>query len=159
MIFHASIPADNPEHVARVIAELWQGEAVPFPPIPGTWMAFAFDERGSEIEVSPRSLAYVPGETDLAYRDQPETPRHCSSHLLIASRLTAEEILAIGEREGWTARRCRRGGPDEMGFDLIEFWVENAYMLEVATAEWQSQYLNFMTGQPARRMFGISRAA
>jgi len=27
MTIHASIPADDPERVARVIAELWRGEA------------------------------------------------------------------------------------------------------------------------------------
>lgn len=159
MIFHASIPADEPERVARVIAELWRGEAVPFPPIPGSWMAYAHDGRGSEIEVSPRRLAFVPGAAELDYRDQPETPRYSSAHLLISSVLSADEILAIGVREGWTARRCRRGGPDRMGFDLIELWVENCFMLEVATAEWSADYLSFMAGEPAREMFGLKQAA
>jgi hypothetical protein len=31
-IAHASIPADNPKHVAEVLAEILSGEAMPFPP-------------------------------------------------------------------------------------------------------------------------------
>jgi len=158
MIFHASIPANEPERVARVIAELWKGEAVPFPPIARSWMAYAGDERGTEIEVCPRDLAFVPGPAELDYAAQPTTPQHGSMHLLIASVLSADEILALAARAGWTARKCRRGGPDPMGFDLIEFWVENVFMLEVATAESSRQYLDFMTGAPAREMFGLKAA-
>lgn len=159
MIFHASIPADDPERVARAIAALWKGEAVPFPPIERSWMAYAHDGRGSEIEVSPRDLAFFPGPTELDTRMQPETPRYSSAHLLISSVLSAEEIVALGEREGWETRRCRRGGPGAMGFDLIEMWVENAFMLEIATAEWSKQYLDFMAGEPARAMFQLKQAA
>lgn len=159
MIFHASIPADNPERVARAIAELWKGEAVPFPPIERSWMAYAHDGRGSEIEVSPRDLAFFPGPVDLNTRLQPETPKYSSAHLLISSVLSADEIMALGAREGWETRRCRRGGPDPMGFDLIEMWVENAFMLEIATAEWSQQYLAFMAGEPARQMFQLTQAA
>lgn len=159
MIIHASIPADEPERVARVIAELWRGEAVPFPPIERSWMAFANDERGTEIEVTPRDLAFVPGPEEIAYKAQAETPRYCGIHLLIATKLSADEVLAIGAREGWAARRCRRGGPGEGGFDLIELWLENAFMIEVAYAEAAEQYLAFMTGEPARAMFGLKQAA
>jgi glutathione S-transferase len=52
MIIHASIPADDPERVARVVAELWRGSSAPFPVVPGVFVARAEDERGSQIEVS-----------------------------------------------------------------------------------------------------------
>lgn len=159
MIFHASIPADDPERVARVVAELWHGEAVPFPPVEGSWMAYAHDGRGSELEVSPRDLAFQPGAAEMVVTAQPGTPRYCSAHLLISSVLEADEILAIGAREGWITRHCRRGGPAPMGFDLIEMWVENAFMLEIATAAWAKDYLGFMAGEPARAMFGLRQAA
>ncbi len=46
MLFHVSIDADDPKHVAAVFAELWNGRAVPFPPVAeGSWMALAGDER------------------------------------------------------------------------------------------------------------------
>ena len=37
-----------------------------------------------------------------------------------------------------------------MGFDLIEMWLENAYMLEIAPKGWAERYVAFMTGAPAR---------
>ena len=54
MIFHFSIAAKDPQRAARVIAELWRGEAFPFPPVAqGSWVAMAGDERNSTIEVYP----------------------------------------------------------------------------------------------------------
>ncbi len=161
MILHASIPADDPERVARVIASLWGGEAeaVAFPPVPGSWMAYAHDGRGSEIEISPRRLGFVPGPDEVGYVDQPETPRHSAAHLLIASPLGVDAVLEIGRRAGWVTRVCRRGGPGENGFDLIELWLENAFMLEVAPPEWQARYTDFVTSAATREMFGLRAAA
>ncbi len=157
MIIHASIPANEPERVARAIAKLWRGEAVPFPPVERTWMAYAHDGKGTTVEVSPRDIAYKPGQDSVETTPQPETPLHCSSHLLLSSVLSAEEIFALGAEEGWTTRLCHRGPPG-MGFDLIEFWVENAFMLEVVTAEMAQVYVDFNHG-PAQRMFGLRQAA
>ncbi|MBL9010050.1 MAG: hypothetical protein JNL56_02615 [Alphaproteobacteria bacterium] len=159
MILHASIPADDPERVARVFAELWKGEAVPFPPIERSWMAYAHDGRGSEVEISPRDLAFIPGPAEMSCQTQPATPRFSSAHLLVSSVLSPEEILAIGAREGWTTRVCRRGGPGPMGFDLIEMWLENAFMLEIAPDGWAEKYLAFMAGEPARQMFALKQVA
>lgn len=159
MIFHASIPADDPERVARVIAQLWCGRHVPFPPFPGSFMALAFDARGSAVEVTPRRLHQIPGNLEVETREVPEASPYGATHLAIASPLTAEQILEIGHREGWLVRHCRRGEPGEMGFDLIELWLENAFLVEVLTPEMQGQYLDFMTGTPARRMFGLELAA
>ena len=33
MLFHVSIEVDDPQHVATVVAELFGGEALPFPPV------------------------------------------------------------------------------------------------------------------------------
>ncbi len=159
MILHASIPAEDPERVARVVAELWRGEARPFPPTPGGWMAFAYDGAGTMIEAIPRRTAYAPGPTEQTYAEIADPPPGYASHLLIASPLPPEEILAIGRREGWPAVACRRGGPGPMGFDLVELWIEGSYMLEVAPPHAQAEYLAFMNGPPAREMFGLSRAA
>lgn len=159
MIIHASIPADEPERVARALAELWRGEAVPFPPVERAWIAFAHDGRGTEIEVCPRDLAFVAGPAEFAVEPVGAGPRVSGMHLLVATPLSADEVLAIGAREGWTARRCRRGGPGDGGFDLVELWLENSFMLEVAYDEAAAQYHAFMTGEPARAMFGLKQAA
>ena len=38
MIHHISIPAKNPEHVAKVLAELMGGQSHPFGPLDGAFM-------------------------------------------------------------------------------------------------------------------------
>jgi len=53
MIHHLSISANHPLHVAQVIAELWQGEAIPFPFHPGSYVVFTYDPNGTLIEFYP----------------------------------------------------------------------------------------------------------
>jgi hypothetical protein len=138
MIFHASIPADDPQRVAELIAEIWQGEAFRFPPWPGAFVAMAGDARGSTVEVYPRANVIAPGEGDEQGqpRVDPAPSRFGCFHLAIATERRAEEILAIGQREGWRAVRCSRGG----FFEVIELWLENSLMVEVLTPEMQRDY-------------------
>ena len=51
MLFHLSIDARDPRHVANVIAELFgSGKAAPFPPVAeGSWVALALDERNTTV--------------------------------------------------------------------------------------------------------------
>jgi hypothetical protein len=136
MIFHASIPADQPERVANVLAEIWNGEAFRFPPWPGGFVAMAGDERGSTIEVYPRGRVIAPGET----MAQPQVDTNPAAlgcfHLAIATPRSVDEIMAIAEREQWRAVRCSRGG----FFDVIELWLENSLLVEVMTEEMQRDY-------------------
>ena len=138
MIFHASIPADEPERVANAIAEIWNGEAFRFPPWPGAYVAMAGDDRGTTVEVYPRSQTIAPGEGEAMVRPQVDAaPRPLSCfHLAIATERSAQEIVALGEREGWRAVRCSRNG----FFDVIELWIENSLLVEVLTTEMQRDY-------------------
>ncbi len=68
MLIHASIPADDPERVARVIAEVWRGEYFPFL-FPQTFLVMAGDERGSTIDVAPRGKEIVPEEARACLSD------------------------------------------------------------------------------------------
>jgi hypothetical protein len=152
MIFHASIPADRPEHVADVLAELWKGEAFRFPPIPGAYVAMAGDERGSTIEVYPRTMVIAPGDGDAMCKPQVAASKEALScfHMAIATPLSADEVIAIGQREGWRAVRCNRGG----FFDVIELWIENCLLVEVMTEEMQRDYqsrVNFDTWRWTRQ--------
>ena len=62
MIHHVSIPARNPEHVARVLAELFQGYAGPFiGPMQGAWVAYPEDGFGTGIEVYDERTMLSPG--------------------------------------------------------------------------------------------------
>lgn len=148
MIFHASIPADHPEHVAAVLAEIWHGEAFRFPPWPGAHVAVAGDERGSMVEVYPRSITLSPGEGVPQPQLDPSPRRLSCFHLAIATRRSLQEILAIGEREGWRAARCSRGGV----FDVVELWVENSLLVEVLTTEMQREYVSKVTMDAWRGM-------
>lgn len=143
MIFHTSIPADEPERVAKVLAEIWKGEALPFPPWPGAFVAMAGDARNTTAEVYPRGQVIAPGEGEAMAHPQadPAPSRLSGFHMAIATERTVEEILAIGAREGWRAVRCNRGGV----FDVIELWIENVLMVEVLTAEMQADYLAGVT--------------
>jgi hypothetical protein len=148
MLFHASIPARNPENVARVIAELWGGFHAPFPSFPDSWMAIAGDDRGSIIETYPSDRVISPGSGQNSFVPaESKTAQYSAFHLAVASKLTPDEVLAIGEREGWRAVRCTRG---HNFFDVIELWIEDIIMIEVLTEEMQRQYLAFATPENFR---------
>jgi hypothetical protein len=111
MIIHASIPADDRERVARVIAEVGRGD------------------RGSTIDVAPRGKEVVPAETSMSFQINASPSPHRGVQLNLATPLSLDEALGIAKREGWTARVCDRGGV----FNVIEFWLENKFMLELMT--------------------------
>jgi hypothetical protein len=63
VIHHVSIPAREPERVARVLAELLGGYAGPFiGPIPGAWVVYQEDGVGTGIEVYTEDTQLFPGE-------------------------------------------------------------------------------------------------
>jgi len=145
VIFHVSIDADDPQHVAEVIAELWGGQATPFPPvIEGSWVALAGDERNTIIEVYPRGTELVPAKGDAdSYGVVGPLDRYSATHIAIATKLDLDAVLAIARREGWLAKYRKRGGK----FGVIEFWVEGSRMIEVLTPEMQGEYLGAMTAE------------
>jgi hypothetical protein len=147
MIIHASVPADDTARVARVLSELWRCDYFPFL-FPQHFLVVAGDERGTQIEVGPRGKHIVPGETMMSFESNPKPSSYSEVHLNIATPLTVEEVLAIGRREGWTARVCDRGGV----FNVIEFFLENSFMLELMTDGELRRYQEFMKPQNLRRI-------
>lgn len=151
MIFHLSFAARDPRRAATVIAELWGGEAFPFPPVAvGSWVAIAGDERGTTMEIYPAGSELVPadGDADAIAVTNDAHPVHGATHAAIASPLSAEAIEAIAAREGWLSKPRVRGGR----FGVIEFWVENSFLLEVLTPDMQRQYTDFMSPDAWRAM-------
>lgn len=141
MLFHASIEADRPQHVASVIAELWRGKAMPFPPVGvDSWVAFAGDDRSTIIEVLPRGTAMHEGPEGVIGMVEGNR-RHNATHLAIATPLAIEDVLAVGRREGWPVMVCSRDGK----FRVIELWIEGCQLIELLTAEMQREYLDFVT--------------
>lgn len=89
MLFHMSISAEDPQHVAQVIAELWKGEARRFPPVSDNgWIALAGDERGTAIEVYPQGTVLRETDGDADARGEPSgTDRFSATHAAIATEL------------------------------------------------------------------------
>jgi hypothetical protein len=152
MINHISIAVNEPERVANVLAEIWDGMVFPFPPAPGSFFVLANDGRGTAVEITPAGTVLVPGEglpdeNDLdAATEEFEAkfvqsdlrPTYVATHLNISTKKSIEEIREIARREGWRVLVCNRG---EGLFQLVEVWIENTFMLEVMTPEQTARYV------------------
>ena len=149
MIHHVSIPARNPEHVASVLAEVMGGRCVPFGPLDGAYMAMSGDEHGSMIEVYPEKATLdIPANDDqVVFGENQAPPQTWPFHLLLSVSRSREEVEAIGAREGWRARTFGRGMKGHKPFfHVIEFWVENRLMIEVASPDMAQEYEDFLAG-------------
>lgn len=144
MIYHVSIDADAPQHVAGVLAELMGGKAFPFPPIltGQSWVAMAGDDRNTTVEVYPRGteLMVADGDAD-SFGRIGASDRHSATHIALATHLDSDAVFAIAAREGWPAKYRKRGGI----FGVIEFWIEGSRLVEVLTPEMQAEYLSGVT--------------
>jgi hypothetical protein len=143
MIHHISIPARDPEHVARVIAELWQTVALPFPPYPDSFVVITDDGHGTDIEIAPLGIEFMPGEGDQqAQIIRKESPSPFSAtHAALSVPVSEERIKEIAAREGWRAATLERGS----FFQVVEFWIENRLLLELLPPNMVQRYLDFMT--------------
>ena len=146
MIHHVSIPARHPEHVAGVLAELMGGKAVPFGPLEGAYMAASGDAHGTMIEVYPeQSTLEIPANDDQVVFGKQAAPQAWPFHLLLSVPLDRDQIEKIGAREGWRAKTFGRGMRGQKPFfHVIEFWVENRFMIEVASPDMEREYKNFL---------------
>jgi len=160
MINHISVGVHNPENVANVLAEIWNGYAFPFPPSPGGFIVFADDGRGTSVEFTPINIQLIPGtglppeenftmqtpteDYEATFQFGDVAQEYISLHLALNSPLTEEEIKAIATREGWRVMTANRAGGL---FQLIEVWVENRFMIEVFTPEMTARYVEMATPQ------------
>ncbi|MGL5807243.1 MAG: hypothetical protein ACRC11_17695, partial [Xenococcaceae cyanobacterium] len=142
MIHHISIPANNPSHVANVLAEIFKGKVGIFPPNQNSYMVMAGDEYGTLIEIYPTGSEIVPGIDDqqASFQQSSHSATYAATHAAISVPTSREEIEQIAALQGWRVLPCNRDGL----FDVIEFWIENRLMLELLTPEIAGQYLNVM---------------
>ncbi len=168
MINHISIAVGNPENVAKVIAELWNGIVIPFPPAPDSFIVLANDGKGSGVEITPLDIVLEPGEglppeegfdTDTRTEEYEAkfvrtefVPQYVATHLNINTHLSVEEIKEIGRREGWRVLTCNR---DRGLFQLVELWIEDRFMLEVMTPEQTARYVEITSPAFLAQAFGI----
>ncbi|MES1024561.1 hypothetical protein ABN584_16855 [Gloeocapsa sp. BRSZ] len=142
MLHHISIAVDRPLHVADVLAQVCNGQSLPFPPHPGSYIVLADDEYGTAIELFPTGTELIPGVQEAAFSHNSSSSPFTAVHAAISVPVSREKIEDIGAREGWLVRQNNRGP-----FHVIEFWVENKLMLEFLPPDLALEYLNFMQPQ------------
>ena len=166
MLHHISLPARDPARVAGIIAELIGGRVFPFlGPLPSAYSAVAGDEHGTVFEVYPQQFAIDPDPKEgaspflkLDASDEAIAATPVAFHALVSVPLSRSEIEAIGAREGWKVKYLGRGIPGRPAFfHVIEFWLENRIMLELATEEMLPPYLETLSIQSLEQRF--SKAA
>ncbi len=159
MIHHVSIPAEDPRHVSDVLAEVMGGRSYPFPGgFRNSFMAVSGDAHGTAIEVYPTGLHLRPDGDGAVRAEQTEARADYGSfHVLLSVDADLPTIERIGRREGWTTRLCDRGPPGgPVMFQVIEFWLENRLMVELAPRDMIGAYekliqLDVMDRLPAPR--------
>lgn len=153
MIHHISVSAKNPQHVAEVLAELWGGQALPFPPFPGSHIVIVEDGHGTAIEVSPLGTELVPGadggEVQGATND--DASPFTATHAAITVPASEERIKQVAAREGWRCETYTRGG----AFEVVEFWIENRLLVEMLPPGFERRYLEALTLKNYAAMFGF----
>jgi hypothetical protein len=76
------------------------------------------------------------GAGQAQFRHNPDAGAHGARHATVSVDRTVEEIQEIARTEGWRAVQRSRGP-----HDVVEFWGENAVMLELMTPEMTAAYL------------------
>lgn len=128
MIQHVSLPANDPPSAATTLARILGGEAMPFPVVPGAWIAWSSDGV-TELEVVPRGLGYKRA----AAGKEPEAARTVTDagpsgwHVAIGTSIAATDVVRFAQAAGWPAQICDRAG----FFELVEVWIDDACLVEV----------------------------
>lgn len=154
MIAHVSLPAENCRHVAEVLATMLGGGALRFPPGgPAAWNCWS-RTNDFQIVVTPSMHVIVPGPAEQMWVERPEllpAKRAYESHFAMAVERSALEIVELSLAAGWHARICSRGGL----FEVVEVWVENAYLVEVLDPAQMANYRRSMTVENWKRAFAL----
>ncbi len=135
-LFHTSIPVHDPKRAAKAIAELAEGASFDFLH-PGCYFV-TFGEAGSLIELYRKEIELRPGEPEqpCVLFDSEAPARFTGAHTAIQVPVDVDRVLDIARTYGWRAEIHRR-----RVFRVIEFWIENEYLLEVFPPEFASEYL------------------
>ncbi len=135
-ILHTSIPVRDPKLVAKALAELVDNAIYDF--LHAGCYFVMLGAPGALIELYRKEIELSPGEQgepcQLMDRD---TPRALSgSHTAIRVSCDAARVFEVAANYGWRAEVHRR-----RVFRVIEFWIENEYLLEVFPPEFAAEYL------------------
>ncbi|GAB2458870.1 hypothetical protein [Jatrophihabitans fulvus] len=157
MLVHWSFNANDPAHVAPILAEILGGEVVR-PPVPpygpeSVWVCL-FDEIGTLVELAPSNVAWVPDDVATAVEKvmDEDVSTYTYNHTLWKSAVSVERIREICEAEGWHTRFF--DGP----FKFQGVWIENRQYVEFAPAELLPLYTS-MFGREGRDTMRAKNAA
>jgi hypothetical protein len=157
MIHHISIAAHHPQHVAQVLAQVWEGQMMPFPAHEGSYIVMPFDAHGTMIEVYPHGAEMTPGKGDeqVQFIFNPAASPYSATHAAISVPVSEAKIRAIAEREGWRVVKCDRQGY----FEVMEVWVENQLLIELLPPSFTARYLAFMQPESLRQFASAAVSA
>jgi len=141
-IHHFTIPAREPERVARVLAELLGARVIPSPHPQGSLIVYAGDADGTCIEVWPAVMRAGAGNHDPVPSELPLPPEWPHHGYVTSDAAEPEKVLAIFAREGWKAEKVYNGPPGA-GFHLIRAWIENQTTIEICGREMREEYERF----------------
>ena len=79
--------------------------------------------------------------------------QYIATHAAISIPLEQSEIESIAKREQWRCVRCSRGY-----FEVVEFWLENTVLLELATPELAKQYTTVLTPENLSQHFAEQKS-
>ncbi len=166
MIAHVSIPAKQPEIVAKALGKIIDGSVFSFPVVPGAYIVVANDFSGQAIEVYPSGMTHHPGTgeapaeqgppsvTTKPWEDQifieAQTAHLSSHHMALSTKLSEQEIVDLGRALEFRTVPCDRAGV----FKLVELWIDNSYLIEILTETETKRYAAFMNPKTAAEMFG-----
>jgi hypothetical protein len=139
VIHHISIAAQQPLPVAEALAEILQGQVVPFPFHEGSYLVLTFDPHGTMIEVLPQGSELKPGGAAWM-SPNPQVSTYNAFHAAISVPTSEVQIHEIAKRTGWHVQTCNRAGQ----FNVIEVWIENWQLLEFLPPAFAAQYLAAM---------------
>lgn len=142
MLHRISIPVDNPLHVANVLSEILHGGILQCTEYPDTYTVLTNDEHGSAIELVPSGIEVVPGKEKFEYKHNFHSFQFFPIHIAVSVPTSRDEIEQIGLREGWHVATGNRGR-----FKLIEFWLENKFLLELMLPTTIPKYVKSMSPQ------------
>ena len=144
MILHASVAADDPQFTAATLATLLGGVALPVGPGEGTWSAVAPEPIGNMVSVLARGSEFH--RTGDHVETRAGTPvRHSAYHLLVDTPLSEAEVLRFAAERGCRAHRAQHGA-----FEVIEFWIDDCLLIELATPELGEAYRETIQSQELR---------
>lgn len=168
MIAHFAIPARDPQRTAKVFGKIIDGEVLPFPVVPGSFVAMARDGSGLGVEVMPMGANHHMGEGEpvsgrpadgpmvqpweVQIRNDGEYGATTGFHVALTSPLSADELVDLAKAEGWRAVHCERGGV----FEVVEIWVDNRQLIEVMPPAGAESYRAFYRPDVAATMFGAA---